>query len=131
MVLAGHSYGGMVITGVADRIAAPDRGSGLSRCVHPGGRQSLFDINIPKNVQMYFEQAPARLAACAIPAPPAAEFFGVNEQDAARVDELAAPHPIGCFTEKIKLTGDYQVGEKADLCARRGIAARKPVQAVL
>ena len=42
-----------------------------------------------------------------MPAPPAA-FFNVNADDAARVDALATPHPLGCFTEKIKLTGAHK-----------------------
>ena len=51
VVLAGHSYGGMVITGVADRI--PERVSALVYldAFLPEDGQSLFDINIAKNTQ--------------------------------------------------------------------------------
>jgi len=42
-----------------------------------------------------------------VPAPPAA-FFNVNAADAARVDALATPFPLGAFTEKIKLTGAHK-----------------------
>lgn len=42
-----------------------------------------------------------------VPSPPAA-FFNVNAGDAARVDALATPFPLGCFTEKIKLTGAHR-----------------------
>ncbi len=36
LVLCGHSYGGMVITGVADRIPKQDSFAGLSGCVRTG-----------------------------------------------------------------------------------------------
>jgi pimeloyl-ACP methyl ester carboxylesterase len=105
-VLAGHSYGGMVITGVADRIA--DRVAALVYldAFLPEDGQSLFDINIAANSQRFLSQA-GSLGGLAVPAPPAA-FFNVNAEDAARVDALATPHPLGAFTEKIKLTGAHR-----------------------
>jgi pimeloyl-ACP methyl ester carboxylesterase len=106
VVLAGHSYGGMVITGVADR--APERIAALSYldAFLPEDGQSLFDINVPANTQRFLTNAGA-IGGLAVPAPPAA-FFNVNAEDAARVDALATPHPLGCFTEKIKLTGAHR-----------------------
>jgi pimeloyl-ACP methyl ester carboxylesterase len=103
VVLAGHSYGGMVITGVGDRI--PDRIRALVYldAFLPQDGQSLFDINVPKNTQMFIDNA-GKIGGLAVPPPPAA-FFNVNPADARRVDELATPFPIGCFTEKIKLSG--------------------------
>ncbi len=50
---------------------------------------------------------PAPSAGWRLPAPPAA-FFNVNAADAARVDALATPFPLGAFTEKIKLTGAHR-----------------------
>ena len=105
VVLAGHSSGGMVITGVGDRI--PDR---LRSLVYldaflPEHGQSLFDINVPANTQMFIDNA-GKIGGLAVPPPPAA-FFNVNADDARRVDELASPFPIGCFTEKIKLSGKH------------------------
>ena len=106
IVLAGHSYGGMVITGVADRV--PERIAALAYldAFLPEDGQSLFDINIPANTQRFIAQAGAR-GGLAVPAPPAS-FFNVNAQDAARVDALATPFPIGCFTEKIRLSGAHR-----------------------
>ena len=106
VVLAGHSYGGMVITGVGDRI--PDKIKALVYldAFLPDDGQSLFDINIPANTQNFIARA-GMIGGLAVPPPPAA-FFNVNADDAARVDELATPFPIGCFTEKIKLTGAHK-----------------------
>ena len=105
VVLAGHSYGGMVITGVADRIAQHIKALAYLDAFIPEDGQSLFDINIPANTQRFLASA-GTLGGLAVPAPPAA-YFGVNAADAATVDALATPFPLGCFTEKLKLSGAY------------------------
>ena len=110
VVLAGHSYGGMVITAVADSIPEKIAALVYVDAFIPDDGQSLFDLNIPANTQMFMDRAgvvPGALGGLAIPPPPAA-FFGVNAKDAPRVDALAAPQPIGCMIEKIKLSGAYR-----------------------
>src|SRR6476659_5162242 len=99
VVLAGHSYGGMVITGVADRIAGKIRALAYLDAFVPEDDQSLFDINIPANTQRFLQGA-GTLGGLAVPAPSAA-YFGVNPADVATVDALATPFPLGCFTEKL------------------------------
>src|SRR5262245_13422297 len=106
VVLAGHSYGGMVITGVADRIAEQIRALAYLDAFIPEDGQSLLDINIPANSQRFLQNAGAN-GGLAVPPPPAA-YFGVNAADAPTVDALATPQPLGCFTEKLKLTGVYR-----------------------
>lgn len=106
VVLAGHSYGGMVITGVADRIAERIAALVYLDAFLPEDGQSLFDINIPANTQRFIANA-GSIGGLAVPPPPAA-FFNVNAADAARVDALATPFPLGAFTEKIGLTGAHK-----------------------
>jgi pimeloyl-ACP methyl ester carboxylesterase len=106
VVLAGHSYGGMVITGIGDRIPEKVRALVYLDAFLPEDGQSLFDINIPANSQRFVDGA-GRIGGLAVPAPPAA-YFNVNAADAARVDALATPFPLGCFTEKISLTGAHK-----------------------
>jgi pimeloyl-ACP methyl ester carboxylesterase len=106
VVLVGHSYGGMVITGVADQIAGRIAALVYLDAFLPEDGQSLFDINIPANSQRFIANA-GGIGGLAVPAPPAA-FFNVNAADAARVDALATPFPLGAFTEKIKLTGAHK-----------------------
>jgi pimeloyl-ACP methyl ester carboxylesterase len=106
VVLAGHSYGGMVITGVADRVSSKIRALAYLDAFVPEDGQSLFDINIPANTQRFLQSA-GTLGGLAVPAPPAA-YFGVNPADAAMVDELATPFPLGCFTERLTLSGAYR-----------------------
>ncbi len=40
----------------------------------------------------------------------------MNEKDAARVDELAHPHPIATMIEKLKLSGAYRSREDVSTC---------------
>jgi pimeloyl-ACP methyl ester carboxylesterase len=104
-VLAGHSYGGMVVSGAADRI--PEKVSALvyldAFLPEPG--QSLWDINIPANTARYLSMA-GDYGGTVIPAPPAT-FWNLNAADVPAYDRLAGPHPLGCFTERPKLTGAY------------------------
>lgn len=106
IVLAGHSYGGMVIAGVAD--AVPEKIAALVYldAFIPEDGKSLFDLYIPAAAQMFVDRA-GTLGGAFVP-PPAAAFFGVNEKDAPRVDALAAPHPVATMMEKIRLTGGYK-----------------------
>jgi pimeloyl-ACP methyl ester carboxylesterase len=110
VVLAGHSYGGMVISGVDDRIADKISALVYLDAFLPKNGQSLFDINIPANTQKFIANA-GNIGGLAVPAPPAA-FFNVNKDDAERVDALATPHPIGCFTERLKLSGAHRAVRK-------------------
>src|SRR5688572_23542716 len=110
VVLAGHSYGGMVITGVADRIADKVKALAYLDAFVPENGQSLFDINIPVNTQRFLDSAGAA-GGLSVPAPPAS-YFGVNAADAATVDALATPFPLGCFTEKLTLSGAYRSVQK-------------------
>jgi pimeloyl-ACP methyl ester carboxylesterase len=110
VVLAGHSYGGMVITGAADRIPEKIKALAYLDAFVPEDGQSLFDINIPANTQRFIQGA-GTLGGLAVPAPSAA-YFGVNATDAPTVDALATPFPLGCFTEKLKLSGAYRSVKK-------------------
>lgn len=109
-VLAGHSYGGMVVTGVADRIA--DRISALVYldAFLPESGQSLFDINIPANTQRFVASA-GDCGGMAVPSPSAA-FFNVNAADAARVDRQATPFPMAAMAERLTLTGAHKTVRK-------------------
>jgi pimeloyl-ACP methyl ester carboxylesterase len=110
-VLAGHSYGGMVITGVADRV--PERIAALVYldAFVPQDGECLFDLNIPENTKRFIAAAGDH-GGMAIPAPPAA-FFNINETDAPVYEALTGPHPIAAMVERIRLTGAYrQVGKR-------------------
>jgi pimeloyl-ACP methyl ester carboxylesterase len=102
-VLAGHSYGGMVITGVADRI--PEKISSLVYldAFLPGDGQSIWDINIPANTAKYLASAGDH-GGLAVPSPPAS-FWNLNANDVPLYEKLTGPHPLACFTERLMLSG--------------------------
>ncbi len=96
IVLVGHSYGGMVITGVAERLRDRIAAIVYLDAFLPGDGQSLYDL-------VHASPSPGSV----VPPHPAA-YFHVNAKDSAWVESKLTPHPIHCFTEKLKVTGAYQ-----------------------
>jgi pimeloyl-ACP methyl ester carboxylesterase len=97
LVLVGHSYGGMVITGVAERI--PER---IASIVY-------LDAFLPSDGQSLTTTRSGRAAPLPddfVPPIPAATFH-VNAKDAAWVDSKMTPHPVKCFTEALRVSGAY------------------------
>jgi pimeloyl-ACP methyl ester carboxylesterase len=103
-VLCGHSYGGLVITGAADRI--PDR---LRSLVYldafvPADGQAGIDFQPPERVAQFRSEAESKGGGWLIPPIPASRFK-VNPADQAWVDRRCVPHPLACFEQKLRLTG--------------------------
>ena len=98
VVLVGHSYGGMVITGVAERIL--DR---IAAIVY-------LDAFIPVDGQSMsaLRNGPAApLAGPMTPAPPAVALK-VNANDVDWVNSKLTAHPTKCFTEPVRVSDAYQ-----------------------
>jgi pimeloyl-ACP methyl ester carboxylesterase len=99
IVLLGHSYGGMVATGVADR--ARDR---VAQVIYidafvPGDGQSLFDLNEPgrANSQKAAKEGDGwRIPP--MPTPP-----DTSPADAEWLSPRRTPMPIKCFEQQLKL----------------------------
>lgn len=103
VILAGHSYGGLVITAVADRM--PEKISALVYIDAFVGkdRRSCLDLNIPEFQVGLFEDAQNNGGHTNMPIPAAA--FGVNPADQAWVDGNCTPHPFASFAERVPLSG--------------------------
>ena len=98
VVLCGHSYGGMVITGVAEQMGraigaivyldafVPQVGDNLISLANPGPRKAL-------------EEAVTRGDLVAKPVP--AKAFNVSEENRAWVDAKCTPHPLAAVVEKV------------------------------
>ena len=102
VVLVGHSYGGIIISGVAEAA-----GKSIASIV-------FLDAFMPDNGASLAEGAsqPVREAVAAAiekgelalkPVP--ASVFRVNEKDRGWVDSMCTPHPIKTFTDKAVYTG--------------------------
>ena len=106
VVLVGHSYGGMVISGVAEQVASKIASIVYLDAFVPADGQSIGDLG-------------GKVDAGPFTAPIPAARFAVNETDQAWVDSKMTPQSTACFTEKIKLTGAYQkIARKAYIRAR-------------
>jgi pimeloyl-ACP methyl ester carboxylesterase len=108
VILVGHSYGGMVITGVADRAAER-----VARLVYldaatPVNGQSLVDVAGPiiEAVRPSGETVNG-IELVLLPAPGAAAFYGVTDpDDQAWADAKLTPHPWVCFAQPLTLTNE-------------------------
>jgi pimeloyl-ACP methyl ester carboxylesterase len=105
VVLVGHSYGGMVITGVADR--ASDR---IGRLVYldaatPVQGQSLVDVAGPI-IEAVRPSGQMRdgVELVLLPGPGAGAFYGVTDpDDLAWMDARLTGHPWRCFEQRLEL----------------------------
>jgi pimeloyl-ACP methyl ester carboxylesterase len=106
VVLCGHSYGGAIITAVAD--AMPDKIASLV----------YVDAAIPEKGRSVLDllSADDRAALLAAPRDPSGKFllpfpaasFNINPKDRRMVDELCTPHPLNTLTEPLELTGVFE-----------------------
>ncbi|MET0669693.1 MAG: alpha/beta hydrolase [Tardiphaga sp.] len=102
VVLCGHSYGGFVVSGVAEQMASAISSIVFLDAFLPENGEAMVDITGQAVIDA--TRAAEQQDALGVP-PRKAEAFGVNEKDRAWVDSLTGLQPIGCFLEKIKLTG--------------------------
>lgn len=104
VVLCGHSYGGMVIAGVADRVpdrisnlvfldaVVPENGKSMNDYVFPGWRLLPIVISVWLFGRGY-----------KLTPPPPAWFFKVNKADQAMVNQRLTGHPYKTLTEKLHI----------------------------
>lgn len=117
VALVGHSYGGFVVTGAADRLAP----SGRLRSV------VYLDAFVPRNGEKTADymapEARAALQAAfargdAAYKPPPVRFFGVQEPaDAAWAQARVSPQPAGTYLQPLKLSGELPATVKKDYIA--------------
>ena len=122
LILVGHSYGGMVITGVADLV--PDR---IRRLVYwnafvPNDGESINDMMPPPYVAL-FEQITAQRGddSVVLPFPIWREAF-INDVDlvsAKKAYDVLNPHPAKTLSDKISLNttpADMQIAKSYINC---------------
>jgi pimeloyl-ACP methyl ester carboxylesterase len=110
VILVGHSYGGMVITGVADR--ATDR----------IGHLVYLDAANPVNGEALVHAGPLVLAARAaarevdgvelvlFPGTEPMPYYGVTDPDTMEwMHERLTPHPWSCFEQPLRLSNEQEL----------------------
>jgi pimeloyl-ACP methyl ester carboxylesterase len=111
VVLCGHSYGGFVISGVAEQMASALRSIVFLDAFVPRDGETALDITSP--AAQAIVRAALQRGDIGVPPRSAADFL-VNDADRAWVDRLCVPHPIATLTDKSVLTGARErVGKKA------------------
>ena len=110
VVLVGHSYGGMVVTGVAER--APER---IETLVYldafvPRSGEALVDL-LPPRVRERFPTSGWQ-----VPPLPAQAQGMSNAQEIAWLEGRRDPQPIETFTEPLTLQGRYKGRRVYILC---------------
>ena len=102
IVLVGHSYGGMVVTGVADR--APEAVNTLVYldAFVPQHGQALLDL-LPPRVREHFPKDGWQVP------PLAPQAQGMSDaKEIAWLDDRRDPQPMKTFTQALKLEGRYR-----------------------
>jgi len=107
IILVGNSYGGMVITGVADRV--PEKVASLV----------YLDAFVPENGQSCLSLLPPEAHLATMPgedwlvAPiPSASFGFKRPEMIALWEAKSAPHPLATLTQPVQLTGGIGRGKQ-------------------
>ena len=105
IILCGHSYAGMIISGVADQLYER-----ISTLVYldawvPEDGDSIAALS-PEAAQLSIVKGVARHEGYGVPPIPA-DVLQVNEQDRAWVDRMCTSQPLATMTEGIRLHGNH------------------------
>jgi pimeloyl-ACP methyl ester carboxylesterase len=105
VILVGHSYGGMVITGAADRAAARIGKLVYLDAANPKNGESLVDVAGPViELTRPAGQVIDRVELVLLPSPDAGRMYGVTDpDDLAWMASRLTGHPWKCFEEKLEL----------------------------
>jgi pimeloyl-ACP methyl ester carboxylesterase len=103
-VLAGHSFGGLIVTGVADRLHGSRR---VARMVYvdalvPKDGEGWFSFHNAERMASFHTSARDAGNNLFLPAPDPA-VFGVGPDDAAWVAAHLTPHPYGTYLTALSL----------------------------
>jgi pimeloyl-ACP methyl ester carboxylesterase len=110
VVLAGHSYAGIVVTGVADRV-----GDRLSHLVYVDSApfedgESYVDVQPPEVQEQLRRQVETEGDGWRIPPLPFADLpmtpslAGLSEEDRALLEARSTPQPFRTYTQPLRLT---------------------------
>ena len=118
VTLVGHSYGGAVATGVADR--APERIGSLiyldAFALKDG--QSLSDLMIPERAETMRNYADENGEGWYLPPFPADFWHVTDAKEAAFLEELSTAHPYATMLQKLRLIGGLdKIAKKAYVLA--------------
>jgi pimeloyl-ACP methyl ester carboxylesterase len=105
VILVGHSYGGMVITGVADRVGSRIGNLVYLDAANPTDGQSLVDVAGPMMLMARsMGEVRQGIELVLIPERTPPQFYGVTDpEQIAWVSAKLSPHPWACFEQPLVL----------------------------
>jgi pimeloyl-ACP methyl ester carboxylesterase len=105
VILVGHSYGGMVITGVADRASNRVGRLVYLDAANPANGQSLVDVSGPMMLAARVQgQVIDGVELVLFPSSDATKYYGVTDPgDSAWMTDRLTPHPWKCFEQPLRL----------------------------
>jgi pimeloyl-ACP methyl ester carboxylesterase len=111
VILVGHSYGGMVITGTADRVPGRVGRLVFLDAANPVNGQSLADVAGPViNAVRPFGEVRDGMELVLLPAPEAGLLYGVTDPaDLAWMAERLTAHPWKCFEQPLDLRNEDEL----------------------
>jgi pimeloyl-ACP methyl ester carboxylesterase len=120
IVLVGHSYGGMVITAVADRVPERLRAIVYVDAALPDAGESSLDQMLPERRERIVASVREHGFGWLAPPLPAAEFGVTEPLDAAWVNARLTAQPYAALIEPLWLTGQHKkVGKKVYVLASK------------
>jgi pimeloyl-ACP methyl ester carboxylesterase len=108
IVLCGHSYGGMVVAGAADRLHQRVKSLVFLDAFIPTPGKSLFDLQPPETAQRMRDEARIEGDGWRIKRLSGNYFRVARPEDVARLDRRAVDQPIGTMEQKANITGAWE-----------------------
>lgn len=100
IILVGHSYGGMVITGVADRIPKKIKQLIYVAAVLPMSGESMFDA-VGLEISSFLLSNAEKGNGWEVP-PSEPQTYGITDpQDVQWIKKMSSPHPLKSFQQKL------------------------------
>ena len=118
VVLCGHSYGGMVITQIADRVPERIRALVYLDAFVPGHGDSVISLlgeALAPDVAAQFVggfRGSAAEGGSGLMQPIPAEVFGIREENRERIDRLCEPQALATFEMPVLLTRETSAVER-------------------
>jgi pimeloyl-ACP methyl ester carboxylesterase len=116
VVLCGHSYGGMVISGVAEQIAERLRALVYLDAFVPENGKSLLDY-LPAEQAEGMRTDAARNGEGFKVTPIPAAHFQVHSKNTAWVDDMCMKHPPATFEQRAALSGRHLLPKRVYILA--------------
>ena len=117
-VLVGHSYGGMVITGVADKEWLKIRKLVYLDAFLPEDGQSVEDLSGDERARATFELAERDGDGWKVPRPEGSISPMVPEEDRRWLEDLGFPQPLASFTAHLAIDGNHlEIADKVYVLA--------------